>query len=194
MSTRNEIIAKLLKTIYSEPDVQLIKKEEPSLIGGKYIWTELPDGKKHGLWQQWDGNNKLVLEENYLFGKLYGHRRTWFEDSGRLRSQTLYQDGKKHGCSYGWNKDGQHESEERYFEDQKHGNAKSWYGSGQLYTEWNFTNGLADGICRRWYHTGQLQSVENYSFGERHGLCQYWGEDGRVDNICYYNHGKLTPH
>jgi hypothetical protein len=97
--------------------------------GGSRQWYETdPNSGPHGL-----------VQERY--------------DSGKLRSETYYDNG------------------------QMQGPAQYWYESGALQAEVHFNNGQADGPSRYWSENGQQLIEATYQEGQR-VECSAWTQDG----------------
>ena len=62
------------------------------------------DGKKHGVYRQWDRKGQLRLESSWVNGKLNGVSRQW--QDGRLVHKCNYIDSVKHGIYKRWNSHG----------------------------------------------------------------------------------------
>jgi antitoxin component YwqK of YwqJK toxin-antitoxin module len=85
---------------------QLVKKERINQDGIKEVWTELPNGKKHGLYREWDSFGQLWYEHNYQHGQLHGLYQRWYSN-GQLAYESNYQQGQSHGLCRRWYEDGQ---------------------------------------------------------------------------------------
>lgn len=72
-------------------------------------------GKLHGDWRQYSIVGQLLNWRQYLNGKLHGHDRAYDPLSGKLRADTQYFDGRKHGVSKTWRWDSGVEKTTRYF-------------------------------------------------------------------------------
>lgn len=88
---------------------KLIIKNEENIRGQyKRMWTQLPDGRGHGLYKVWDNHGNLVEFTTYIYGLIHGPHKSWFPGGEQI--------------SY----------ESYYFRQQKHGLCKSWWGDGTL--------------------------------------------------------------
>jgi antitoxin component YwqK of YwqJK toxin-antitoxin module len=81
-----------------------------------------------------DETGSWMLHDGILFSGV-GYEN-W--PDGKLKSETPYRDGYRHGVD------------------------REWYPSGQLKSEQHFENGGAHGTSRQWYESGALKSDETY--------------------------------
>ncbi len=70
-----------------------------------------------------------------------------YYDSGTLRSQTYYLNGKKNGISIHYYENEQIERILQYVDDLKHGTETYYLKNGSLKEKLNFKKGLKQGIC-----------------------------------------------
>ncbi|CAH6419209.1 Hypothetical protein HVR_LOCUS407 [uncultured virus] len=88
---------------------QLIRKSSFDKNRNKIVWHELKNGKKHGLYQKWYGNEISLMEEcSYEDGQKSGEEKTYFEFpfEGRIRSKCNYVKGKLDGFHFLYRSDG----------------------------------------------------------------------------------------
>ena len=86
-------------------------------------------------------------------------------------------DGKKHGTSTIWNKDGVKISEEEFAEGQLHGTSRHWTSDGRLADESVYRNDLCR-VTKRWYATGRWSYYGEWD-DEREIIYQVaWRDDG----------------
>lgn len=130
-------LAQVSKRFNEVSKTQLIKKERINEDGTKEVWTELPNGTRHGLFREWYPCGQLKYEKNYNQNQLHGLFREWYEN-GRLK--------------YEYN----------YVQNQLHGLCREWYENGRLWYEYNYDQDQLHGLFREWYKTGQLKYKKNY--------------------------------
>ena len=76
---------------------------------------------------EWHENGKLRRETPYVKGEKHGVEHWWYEN-GKLRHETLYVEGKEHGTKHYWYKTS-------YAKGKEHGTKHYWYENGQLWYE-----------------------------------------------------------
>jgi antitoxin component YwqK of YwqJK toxin-antitoxin module len=92
-------LSQVSKRFHEVSKKYLIKKEN-FCNGSKKVWTELPNGKKHGLFRGWYSNGQLWHELPYQQGQPHGLCRGWYlafsqssEARGQLAFKTNYNQG-----------------------------------------------------------------------------------------------------
>ena len=132
-------------------------KEDMSLINGIVFcdFGELgsyKEGKKNGLWKDYDENGKIFSEESWKYGVSDGPYIYYFEN-GEIFERGNHKDGELEGLY------------------------QYYYENGQLQWEGNYKNGRMDGLWNTYYETGQLKEewmgTEGVSI-----LVKCWDEDG----------------
>ncbi|MFD2727283.1 toxin-antitoxin system YwqK family antitoxin [Hyunsoonleella rubra] len=102
-------------------------------------------------------------------------------DSGGIRSEMEYTDGKKHGTEIKWNENGDKVLERFYTNGFKTGIHKSWWEKGHLKFEYHFNDkGMHHGPMKEWYQSGQPLRVFNYENGKEVGPQRLWKPDGSI--------------
>jgi antitoxin component YwqK of YwqJK toxin-antitoxin module len=71
---------------------KLIKKERTDFSGAKEVWTELPNGQKHGPAKGLYSSGHLAHIVYYNQGELHGTNRYWYRNG-----QLIYKLEYKHG-------------------------------------------------------------------------------------------------
>ena len=85
-----------------------IKKEEfkREIIGTNYKYNILPNGWKHGLYQEWYGNDILMIKCNYNNNNKEGLYQIFYYN-GELLSECYYKNNKREGIYYKYYPNGQ---------------------------------------------------------------------------------------
>lgn len=174
-----------------------IQKE--AIIGRcKNIWTELPNGQKHGTHYAWypiDNTKtepKLMFEHNYSSGQLHGVSRSWSKN-GQMLTENYYVSGQPHGISRRWHKNGQLRNQDNYLNGKKNGISITRDENGRLMTEDNYVNDQKHGACTTYYSESTfnaVQSVYMYSEGKLHGQTKGWYINGQPKYTCDFQHGQ----
>jgi antitoxin component YwqK of YwqJK toxin-antitoxin module len=92
--------------------------------------------------------------------------RNEYYESGELKSETPYIDGKIHGIEKWYYESGELLFEIPFVNGKIHGIWKTYYKSGQLMRESPFTNGKIHGIVIDYYENGQIKEETLYVDGE----------------------------
>lgn len=87
-------------------------------------------------------------------------------DTGQLKHEKNYNNGKQHGFSY------------------------FWYDTGQLMVKNNYKNGKLDGLQEGWDENGQLSDTGNYKNGKEDGVFRDWTLDGKLFMERIYKNGE----
>ncbi len=102
-------------------------------------------------------------------GLMQGPVRTWYPD-GRLRSERLYEGGRKSGPQRQWWPDGRIKLSAIMLADAPVGVLHSWYPSGQRFEEHRYdAAGRESGLQRVWYEDGAQRANYVVLQGRRYG-------------------------
>jgi len=112
------------------------------------------------------------IKENHPDNGVF--RAYWTEDGNAtlennglpVRYELHYKDGKQHGISKGWNKD------------------------GTLKHRFTWKDGKSIGLYSRWYLNGQKSMEGNYKDGKEDGLWTYWSPDGKESTELIWKFGR----
>lgn len=122
-------------------------------------------------WEIWDMRKTLALlavTVMILSSTAYAEVEREYYESGQLKDETHYKDGKLDGI------------------------AKGYYESGQLKTEVHFKDGETDGIFKMYYEGGGLMAELNYKDGKQDGISKGYYESGGIEDIVTYKNGQKT--
>ena len=87
-------------------------------------------------------------------------------------------DGKRHGKSVGWHKNGNKHFESTYVDGLQEGPAKEWEEDGALYKEMVYHKGKMHGAWMEWYGNGKKKWEEHHVHGKRDGRVCAWHPSG----------------
>ncbi len=148
-------------------------------IGGGAVANHMyhPNGKikakglyqnkeKDSLWQYFNEDERLIIEETYAENKLNGAQRKYYENA-QMGEETNFQMGEKHGP---WLK---------------------FFDNGKPWLEGNYLNGNLDGAFRIFTEKGKTQTQGKYSSGLRIGTWLMFNENGSVRTQNSYANGVL---
>ena len=102
-------------------------------------------------------------------------------DASKLKSETQYDKGRKHGFEKQWLYNGHLILNRYYIKGNKAGIHKAWWENGSLKFEYHFNNeGEYNGTVKEWYKSGQIFLAFNYNEGKEVGSQKMWKLDGSL--------------
>jgi antitoxin component YwqK of YwqJK toxin-antitoxin module len=151
------------------------------------------DGGQKVGYRYWDEDGHLSIEYHIKHDKKHGSFRTW-HDNGTLEHETAYFEGKEHGISTQYDRDGR--SIGTY--EMKFGTGVDlwYYAAGIIAEERHYKDGNRDGY-ERWWNTDN-QSIyreSHFHSGLEHGIFRIWNQEGRLCRgfPAYFVNGKKMP-
>ncbi len=105
-----------------------------------------------------------------------------YHRNGKLNSKILYVNGKKHGVSTYWWKEGPKWVKEIWNKGKEHGLKTKWYESGQKYSEEMWIDGKLHGAQTYWWRNGRKQ-MELHFFQDRELSRIFFDKEGGVTEI-----------
>jgi antitoxin component YwqK of YwqJK toxin-antitoxin module len=160
--------------------------------GGKKSAYYYDNGEKVG-YRWWDEDGHLSMEYQIEHDKMHGSFRTW-HDNGTIEHETAYFEGKEHGISMQYDRDGR--SIGTY--EMKFGTGVDlWYQSqGIIAEERHYKDGKRDGY-ERWWNTDKQSIYRESHFlgGLEHGIFRVWNQQGRLCRgfPAYFVRGQKIP-
>lgn len=113
------------------------------------------DKQNHGEWKYYHQSSpQLMAVEHYNNGKLHGKSLVFYKD-GKIASETYYVDGVKEGIYKKYAENGVVLEEIPYKNNQFYGLVTYRYTDGSIYTQGMYEKGLKKGIWR-YYENGKL--------------------------------------
>lgn len=131
------------------------------------------------------------IKEVYLTkeGIKHGEKKLYYE-KGRPRAEMFYYEGKLHGPSIYYSKDGQILSESWFYKGIKQGIVKLYYLSGKLYALQSFKDGVREKKQLYYHENKNIKTCLFYKNGLLEGeVILYW-PSGKVRRKCFYLEGK----
>lgn len=122
--------------------------------------------KKDSLWQYFNTNEQLVLEESYILDTLHGAQKVYYENQ-QLGELTHYKRGVKHGV---W---------------------KKYYENGKPWVDANYADGNLDGKFIMYQDNGKRKVQGTYTQGIRTGVWLNFNKNGSVYTQDVYRDGVL---
>jgi len=122
--------------------------------------------KKDSLWQYFNENELLVLEETYILDTLHGAQKTYYENK-QLGEETNFSHGVKEGV---W---------------------KKFFDNGKPWVDATYVKGNLDGKFAMFREDGKPKVKGTYVLGIRTGTWLNFNENGSVYTQQVYNNGVL---
>jgi len=98
--------------------------------------------------------------------EVYQGERRQYTDDGKLKTIINYKDGKKHGQSTLFHRDGKTILLTLpYIMGKREGTSKKYYEDGSIYSRTNYRNNLLHGTRHVYYRSGKLKSIVHYYNG-----------------------------
>ena len=122
-------------------------------------------------------NGVLYYKDNLFTGNIV----SYYDASRLIKSEVLYEKGRKHGNERKWLKDGKLIEDRYYIKGNKEGTHKAWWKNGNPKFEYHFNKkGKYHGAVKEWYETGQITRNFNYENGLEIGSQKMWKLDGSL--------------
>jgi len=177
-----------------------------SPTGALISLAEYDNGIKSGVYLEFDNFGALLVQENYLNGKMEGEQKKYAAgpNSRILRSNFAYKNGVFHGTCTEFTETGTMRSQVQYKEGKKDGTTKWYYTNGklamfqtyqnnmlngpqELYNQQGILTGEGDylknqksGIWTEYYDNGKMKSKGSYQSDKQSGIWNYYNESGAV--------------
>ena len=168
--------------------------------------AEYENGVKNGVYLEFDKGGALVLQESYNMGKLDGEQKkygfaqntrvlksslsykngvydglnTEFTETGLVRNQTQYKEGKKHGTSRWYYNNGKMAMLQTYSNDMLNGPQKIYNQQGNVTSEGDNQNNQKSGVWTEYYDNGKIKSQGAYTADKQTGTWKYFDENGTL--------------
>ncbi len=110
--------------------------------------------------------------------------------SGKHKNQVL--NGKKHGLTKTYHKNGNLKAEVNYEEGVRQGAASDYYESGKLRMEMNYVDGKKQDLARFFYEDGKLFQETIYKAGKPEGKRTQYHTNGKVKAEVVFKDGHPT--
>ena len=166
--------------------------DEPSKIQKKFNFEEYIEPeflvkilKKEKWFRVW--NKKGAMQFEALVSEEGSVTMVLYNEEMKYRSN--YKDGKLHGTSKSWYKNGKQAGISEFVNDKKHGTDESWYESGQKKCEAKWQNGILQ-MVSSYQPDGQKCQFTNFRQGA--GKVFLYHENGKKMNELTYSKGKLN--
>ena len=137
-----------------------------------------------------DVTGAISQQGNYLNGKRDG---IWseFNTNGLLKTATSYVNGKKEGLYVELNPSGQMIKRFFYHNGLRHGEYKE-FNYSNLKEERTYINGKLEGIVKIYYDGAKIMEEGAYQNGLREGISKWYDQNGNVTITYEYKKGELV--
>jgi antitoxin component YwqK of YwqJK toxin-antitoxin module len=177
--------------------------------------SSMEDGEKVGNFKNYDSAGHLLLEGNFMAGKLHGDNTAYFPD-GAVRHRFRYQEGAKTGTNVEYHANGAvsvketvafngvDTREEAYTPEGKQLSEKTYHklrpqGTWVFYGEdgktprlkETYENGKLHGLRITYYPSGKKQVEEPYQFNMIAGKVINYYEDGGIQSEAEYRSSRM---
>jgi hypothetical protein len=122
-------------------------------------------GKLSGLSESYDLLGQKTQEENYVDGKRQGKRREWYSENKALKTEEVYNNGKRNGHVQWWYQSGKLKRHAIYKDGKPEGECEDFYENGKKMRLSHFVEGKWSGSFAEWYSDGKKFSEGNYKNG-----------------------------
>jgi len=149
---------------------------------------------------EWKSEAEMIIPEEmrrdfdwaktceFLGDGKYILRRYW--EHGHPSWKEEYQNGQKHGLSFGWYENGHPYRKKEYQNGQLHGLSVWYYENGHPECKTEFQNGQLHGLSVWYYENGHPECKIEYQNGLRHGKCVELSSDGTIYRETEYRKGQ----
>ncbi len=150
----------------------------------------------HGKATTWYESGQIKWQGEYRNGRQVGKWTEWHENARKEGEGELQEDGT--GFEMHWYPNGQKKSEGpgKYLAEHhchgKHGKWVTWNEAGQKAAETCFRDNELHGTMTLWYPNGKKKLEAEYADGRMHGGATTWDQDGNVIAEEHYLDGVLT--
>lgn len=162
------------------PPQSFEKKEQPQQTTSIYKY-------ENGILKIQDKELGIDFEE--LFEPT-DNLRSYYPD-GKLEREMLYLDGKLHGPSSFYSKDGVLLGRGWFIRDKRNGKSFQYYDDGSIASVQQFINGLPHGLQVYYYRTGQKSTQMNYQNGVLEGEVILYHPNGNLKKRQFFKNGLL---
>lgn len=126
--------------------------------------VEFEDGVPHGVCRAYDDQNRLILTEEYVKGRVEG-KRVCYYPSGKKFSEMTFVNGLGEGETTTWYEDGTVASTDHMHRGLPHGLQTLYYRNGKKSVETPHVNAVTHGTCRHYLPDGRLFGLSTFAKG-----------------------------
>lgn len=161
--------------------------------GNKKVCYFEVNGLKHGTYEKFNSEGKLVLKRNYHNDLLNGYEFEYYPYTGKVRRKTKWILGKRNGKHWLRTSRGFWIIKSNYKNDLLHGDYREWFeGTHILKKGCSYNNGELHGVLREWDQEQNLLLYSTYYHGKQWGRHMENYKNGRPYLKCFFNkNGQL---
>jgi len=178
----------------------LESREETDDLGFRKVYSVDAEGRRQGVFREYDAEGQLLVEETYtndtlngprlvynaggrlvqkeniVMGRYTGEHLTYDDETGALAMRGVYTDGAMNDKWYTFYPDGSVRAEMTFRDNLQHGPVRQWYADGtpEFYADYHMGKDYK-GAFVRFDSTGALERVLNCEI-ER-GCMTFWTPD-----------------
>lgn len=115
----------------------------------------------------------------------------FYPDAGRKVAIEI-RDGKPHGLSRGWYRNGQLEVEEQFVAGVAHGPRTRWHPNGLKRSEAQIEHGQITGTYVQWHDNGRKAAEATIVNGQPDGICRGWHPSGNPKSCVELRAGEVV--
>jgi len=134
----------------------------------------------------------LMLSIVLLILSSCGHKKKSFWESGKLKSELSFKNGKLNGPASWYYEDGIKEQEANYADNLLDGLMKRWYNTGVLESELSYKDGKLNGTSITYDEYGHKVDEENYRNDTLDGPYYQWYANSKLRIEGAYKNGFFT--
>ena len=123
------------------------------------------NGKKNGIWMDYDADGKITLIQHFIDGQLNGPVLA-LDNRGQITALTEYTNGVYNGIRATY-KFGRPQEEIPYVDGKIHGVMKKYYTNNKIMEEAGYKNNKQDGYYRHYNEEGVMDLEYVYKNGEK---------------------------
>ena len=136
-------------------------------------------------------SGELKSQSEYKAGKRQGTEK-WYYESGALKQTGAYKDDRKQGVWKLFYEDGKTRVVENFKDGERDGAVCEYYASGALQGEYEFERGRQTGTSKQYYANGALATKVMFRDGRKHGLYETYHENGALKARVTFKDGLET--
>lgn len=165
-----------IKRQYNE-DGKIVKAE--IFKNGNMVGEGIVDEKgfKQGAWKEKYETGELRAEGIYKDGKKFGEWKFYFKNGKLEQKGKFIANEKAHGTWLWYFENGQIEREEIFDKGKEEGYMKEYNDSGKVIAEGNYSDGLKEDLWK--YNIGDYLETGNYKNGAKNGIWQGFYKSGK---------------
>lgn len=151
---------------------------------------EAKQGMRTGPWVWYHGNGQAAQRVEYRSGERT-RSVSWF-DNGQKSYEATFQDGRPHGTTQEWSRDGVLKEEISYANGQRSGPHRVFDSAGLLLYGASYQGDVLSGSVIWWYPDGTKRWETSYVSGERDGTWTQYAPDGEAGMTSVWSAGRLV--